>query len=235
MLSLRISSSIAALAALAALVLALAPSALAEPPASYPAAGRILATQVTIRAAPASDSRPVLRLSQFRRDFRPQIVLALRHIEDEEGTVWYELNLPMRPNGRTGWVRGDLVSLRPVERRIVIGRRARVLGVWQGERRIFRTRVAVGAPGTETPLGTFYVTAELPNPSATALGRYAIETSAYSKLSDWPGGGVVGIHGTYMPWLLGKAVSHGCVRVSNPAALALGSLVSPGTPIHIIP
>jgi hypothetical protein len=33
-------------------------------------------------------------------------------------------------------------------------------------------------------------------PSGTIHGRDAIGTSAYSRLSDWPGGGVIGIHGT---------------------------------------
>ena len=35
------------------------------------------------------------------------------------------------------------------------------------------------------------------------LGAFAFETSGYSKLSDWPGGGVVGVHGTNTPWLIG--------------------------------
>src|ERR671933_115137 len=66
----------------------------------------------------------------------------------------------------------------------------------------------------ETPLGLFYVAAKY-DPRDAFLGPFAFETSAYSRLSDWPGGGIVGIHGTSMPQLLGQAVSHGCVRVSN--------------------
>jgi lipoprotein-anchoring transpeptidase ErfK/SrfK len=50
---------------------------------------------------------------------------------------------------------------------------------------------------------------------------------------DWPGGGVVDIHGTSLPWLLGRAVSHGCVRVSNATALRLAALVPLGTPVEI--
>jgi lipoprotein-anchoring transpeptidase ErfK/SrfK len=65
------------------------------------------------------------------------------------------------------------------------------------------------------------------------LGAYAFETSAYSKLSEWPGGGIIGLHGTSMPWLLGKPVSHGCVRMSNLAALRLKRLTRAGTPLRI--
>ena len=84
----------------------------------------------------------------------------------------------------------------------------------------------------ETPLGRFYVIAKF-RPTAPILGAYGFETSAYSKLSEWPGGGVVGIHGTNTPSLLGQAVSHGCVRVANEAILRLKELVPVGTPIRI--
>ena len=35
------------------------------------------------------------------------------------------------------------------------------------------------------------------------------------------------------PWLLGKAISHGCVRVANSTAAALKRLAPVGTPIFI--
>jgi len=62
-----------------------------------------------------------------------------------------------------------------------------------------------------------------------------LETSAYSKLSDWPGGGLAGIHGTDRPDLLGQAVSHGCVRVSNSVARELERLAPLGTLIDLLP
>ena len=71
-------------------------------------------------------------------------------------------------------------------------------------------------------------------PTAPILGAYAFETSAYSKLSDWPGGGVVGVHGTPWPWLLGQAVSHGCVRMANADVRWLRSRMPPGTPVKIV-
>ena len=66
------------------------------------------------------------------------------------------------------------------------------------------------------------------------LGAYAFETSGYSKLSDWPGGGVVGVHGTNTPWLIGQAVSHGCVRLRNSDIVALRRYVRAGTPVKIV-
>ena len=98
---------------------------------------------------------------------------------------------------------------------------------------MLRTRVAVGKPGAETPLGRFFVTAKF-RPTLPVLGAYAFETSAHSRLTDWPGGGIVGIHGTPTPSVLGHAVSHGCVRVHNDVIVRLKQLVPLGTPITVM-
>jgi lipoprotein-anchoring transpeptidase ErfK/SrfK len=100
---------------------------------------------------------------------------------------------------------------------------------------LLRAPVAVGKPGAETPLGqNFYVQWRFV-PADPFYGSYALETSAYSKLSDWPGGGVVGIHGTNEPQLVGQAVSHGCIRMRNDDVAKLRSLAPLGTPIDILP
>ena len=138
-----------------------------------------------------------------------------------------------RPNGRIGWVKAAAVQMRPVRRSIVIDLSARKLRVLERGKTRFVTRVAVGRRGMETPTGNFYLTATF-KPKERFLGAYAFETSAYSKLSEWSGGGVVGLHGTSMPWLLGQAVSHGCVRMSNAAALVLKRLTRAGTPLKIV-
>ena len=47
-------------------------------------------------------------------------------------------------------------------------------------------------------------------------GPLAFGTSARSPtLTDWPGGGYVGIHGTDQPEILPGRVSHGCIRMRN--------------------
>ena len=65
-------------------------------------------------------------------------------------------------------------------------------------------------------------------------GPWAFGTSAYSVLSDWPGGGVVGIHGTNRPQLIPGRPSHGCIRVPNRKILQLVTLMPLGTPIRIL-
>jgi len=94
--------------------------------------------------------------------------------------------------------------------------------------------VAIGAPGMPTPLGLFYVQDGFRPTADPILGAYAFETSAYSRLSEWPGGGVVGVHGTDTPALIGQAVSHGCVRLRNADIEYLRTRVPPGTPVKIV-
>jgi lipoprotein-anchoring transpeptidase ErfK/SrfK len=202
-------------------------------PASYPAAGELVATRVAARTAPDRSAKVVRLLQQFRSDYRVQIVLALGQTTVADGTAWYKLNLPMRPNGTVGWIPAGTATLKPTRNRIVVHRGLRRIELLRDGKQLLSAKVAVGAPGRETPLGEFYVTARFV-PDDAFLGAFAFETSAYSRLTEWPGGGIVGIHGTSKPWLLGQAVSHGCVRVSNQIALALKRLAPVGTPISIV-
>jgi lipoprotein-anchoring transpeptidase ErfK/SrfK len=52
-------------------------------------------------------------------------------------------------------------------------------------------------------------------------------------VSDWPGGGVVGIHGTDQPELIPGRPSHGCIRVRNADMATLYRLTPVGTPVVI--
>jgi lipoprotein-anchoring transpeptidase ErfK/SrfK len=230
----------AVLAALLPALLAFVPVAPAQPAATLAKRVSVVGSgelnwDVAVRAAPRSDARRVTVLRQFRRDYRPQVVLALAQRNDPETDEpsWYRICVPGRPNGRTGWIPAEAADLRPVDELIHIDLSARTLELWSKRRLVLKTRVAVGRPGMETPRGLYYVTWTLV-PRTPVLGKFAFETSAYSKLSEWPGGGIVGIHGTYEPQLLGQAVSHGCVRVSNRDILRLRTRVGLGTPIQIV-
>jgi lipoprotein-anchoring transpeptidase ErfK/SrfK len=201
--------------------------------AKYPKAGVILWRMLAAHSKPTESSRTIKVFPQFRKDFRPTTLLVLGERRGAKGIRWLKLSMPMRPNGRVGWVKAVAVQTRPVRRSIVIDLSSRKLRVLERGTTRFATRVAIGRPGMETPTGNFYLTATF-KPKERFLGAFAFETSAYSKLSEWPGGGVVGLHGTAMPWLLGQRVSHGCVRMSNAAALVLKRLTPAGTPLRIV-
>jgi hypothetical protein len=219
------------------LVTASAVHAARESAVRLPAAGVLLASRAAVRAAPSAQARVVRTLNQFRLDSQFQILLAVKARRGSNGAWWYLLSLPGRPNGQRGWVRGDLVDLRRVENRIVVHVSSRTIEVRRiaDRKLLLRSVVAVGKSGAETPLGRdFFVQARFA-PGDPFFGPFVLETSAYSRLSDWPGGGLAGIHGTDRPDLLGQAVSHGCVRVSNAVDRALARLAPLGTPVDLLP
>ena len=130
--------------------------------------------------------------------------------------------------------REALGPLRRVNTRLVVNRKRLRATLYRAGREIWSSRVGIGAPGTPTPRGSFYVRERLRVPPGTIYGPWAFGTSAYSVLSDWPGGGVVGIHGTDRPDLIPGRPSHGCVRVPNRAIRRLARLMPVGTPVRIL-
>lgn len=191
--------------------------------------------RAAVRSAPASSSPAVARLRLDTEDGYPEVYLALRSAVGAGGRVWIQVRLPMRPNGRTGWVpREALASMRLVTTQLQIDRRRLRATLYRGGRRVWSAPVGVGKASSPTPAGRFWIRERLKGlGGGTVYGPLAFGTSAYSRLSDWPGGGVVGIHGTNQPGLIPGRPSHGCVRIRNPDILRLGRLMPVGTPVLI--
>jgi lipoprotein-anchoring transpeptidase ErfK/SrfK len=100
--------------------------------------------------------------------------------------------------------------------------------------RFLRAPVAVGQPRWPTPRGRFYIRNKLVRYRSSFYGPLAFGTSARSNvLTDWPGGGFVGIHGTDRPEQVPGRISHGCIRMRNPDIVRLGRLMPVGTPLTI--
>lgn len=201
--------------------------------ADFPAAGTLAIPAVRVRMRPDPRARTLRIMRQFRRDFRPQEIFAVASRVGSDGRSWYWISVPGRPNGRMGWIPSWSVDLRPTVAKVAVHRRSRRIDLFWHGKRVWHAIVAVGARGMETPLGLYYAAARFVPHDDPYLSVFAVETSGYSKLTEWPGGGVFGIHGTPEPWLLGKAVSHGCIRVSARTARMLRRYVPLGTPIVI--
>ena len=184
---------------------------------------------------PARTSRRIARLHHVTEDGFPEVYLVLRSFTDPDQRTWLEVRVPMRPNGRTGWVMASaLRPLRVVRTRLVVNRRQLRATLYNSGRRVWQSRVGIGKPTTPTPAGHFWIRERIviPDPSGS-YGPVAFGTSAYSRLAGWPGGGVVGIHGTNEPELIPGRPSHGCVRVPNRLIRRLARLMPVGTPIWI--
>ena len=149
--------------------------------------------------------------------------------------TWYRVQLPLRPNGVTGFVRAARVRVGTVHTRIVVDVSARRLTLYRSGRRVLSTPVAVGSSATPTPTGSYYVNQRLiPADAAGPYGPAALGISAFSNvLTGWTQGGPVAIHGTNEPWSIGRAVSNGCIRVRNPVLRRLFAAANAGTPVLI--
>jgi hypothetical protein len=193
-------------------------------------------SRAAIRRDPAESSRRLASLHLFTEDGYPEVYLARRSHLDADGRVWIQVRIPARPNGRRGWVpRTTLGPFHAVTKALVIDRRRSRATLRRAGKRIWRAPVGHGAPGMPTPAGHFYIREKIRNIGGSPIyGPWAFGTSAYSSLSEWPGGGVVGIHGTNQPELIPGRPSHGCVRVRNRAVIRLARLMPIGTPVRIL-
>jgi lipoprotein-anchoring transpeptidase ErfK/SrfK len=152
--------------------------------------------------------------------------------------AWYEIYLPMRPNGATGWIRARDVSVRLNPYRIEIDLSRNRLTVLDSGQKIMGEPVAAGTGGTPTPTGLFYTTILVkPLDPGGAYGPFAYGLSAYSEvLFTFAGGdGQVAIHGTNDPSSIGNDVSHGCIRMNNAAITKMSKFLPLGTPVDIRP
>jgi len=144
------------------------------------------------------------------------------------------------------------------ERRLVLDRHRRLLMVLENGKERHRYSVAVGMPGWETPVGQFKVIEKTANPvwehPATGVkikpgpdnplgsrwigfhrdcrGRKGFNGLEHLELK---GCVIAGFHGTPNRASIGRAVSHGCVRLYDENVQELFELVRIGTEVTVLP
>lgn len=144
------------------------------------------------------------------------------------------------------------------DRYLVLDRRQRRLSVFEAGQERRRFPVGVGRPGWETPVGHFSVIELAVNPTweHPATGRRIPPGASNPLGSRWIGfyrdckGRVgfngtehlvvkgcvsAGFHGTPQRDSVGRAVSHGCVRLLDEHVRELFDLVQLGTPVTVLP
>jgi lipoprotein-anchoring transpeptidase ErfK/SrfK len=148
---------------------------------------------------------------------------------------WYHVQLPIRPNGVTGFVRAQDVELAAVRTRIQIDLSARRVTLFRDGKEVLHSVAAIGSPATPTPTGRFYVNQRLiPADGSGPFGPGAVGISAFSDvLTGWTQGGPIALHGTNRPDLIGRAVSNGCIRLENPVIRRIFAAALAGTPVII--
>jgi lipoprotein-anchoring transpeptidase ErfK/SrfK len=189
------------------------------------------------REKPDPKAKRVAKLTLKTPEKTDDLVFVLQRTE-VDGQEWLRVRLPVRPNNTTGWVPADALSdLQPVNTWLRISTKTFKLTLVKNGKRVFSARVGVGQSQWPTPKGQFYIRAKLKGygGKGSFYGPLAYVTSATSdQLTDWPGGGLVGLHGTTLPNLIPGRISHGCVRMKNADILKLEKLMPPvGTPITV--
>jgi lipoprotein-anchoring transpeptidase ErfK/SrfK len=216
--------------------------ALAGPPAEVPLSGvgnlsrwAYVLEPATVREEPSTTAPRIGLLPTVTPEGETNLVLAYASARDADDRLWVKVPLASLPNGRSGWVPRDAVGdFHRIRTHLVIDRSKLRAFLLRDGRSVFTTRIGVGRLRWPTPAGEFYIRVRLSHFDDPFYGPVAFGTNARSPtLTDWPKGGVVGIHGTDAPQLLPGRVSHGCIRMRNAAIRRLARLMPLGTPVSI--
>lgn len=109
-------------------------------------------------------------------------------------------------------------------RRIVIDIDRHTLTLYVNDEAVKEYPVCVGTPETPTPVGEWLIVHKSMN-WGDGFGTRWLGLNV-----PW---GIYGVHGTNKPWSIGRAESHGCVRMHNHDVEELYPLVSHGVPVRI--
>lgn len=215
-----------------------APRPIASRPTTKEAWTARVILPVNARSAPKASAKKISKLSTAAPyDGGPHVLLVLGVRTTKADGVWYRVLLTSRPNTAAGWVPDEAVRVTRTPYRVAVRLGTRKLQLFKAGKVVGSWTVSVGTPTNPTPTGRFAVSEIVKQAKPNGFyGTYIITLSAHSlNLSEFDGGdGRVALHGTNRASLLGQAVSHGCVRLSNPVATKLGRTVPPGAPVDIL-
>jgi lipoprotein-anchoring transpeptidase ErfK/SrfK len=211
------------------------------PPAAEHADPPVFPTTVAVARVPAitvhetPDGAPMTVLnSPAQYSKMPQIFTVIPGPEAPPG--WLHVNLRIRPNGSTGWIRASEVSLDNHNWSIDINLTEHWATVYDGATVFAATPVVTGTGVSPTPTGDpFVVEAVWTTQPKGAYGPFIFGLSSHSDVyTEFAGGdGQIGLHGTNQPQLLGTSASHGCVRFPNDVILSMARALPMGVPVHI--
>ena len=121
-------------------------------------------------------------------------------------------------------------------RRLVISIPDRKLALFEDGRVVKVYPIAVGKQSTPSPNGSFHIATKVVKPTWYQPGKVVGPGPANPLGTRWMGLGYkgYGIHGTNRPRSIGKAASHGCIRMRVPDVEELFELVRVGDPVDLV-
>lgn len=194
-----------------------------------------LTRTASARSAPSPAARVVARVDGLTPEGTTNVVLVRRYARGSDRRPWVLAQIAGRRSGLSGWIPRSAIGPGGETRtRLIVDRARLTLTLVRARRVVMRAPVGIGRSAYPTPPGRYYVRSRLTRYASPAYGPLAFGTSAQSDLSDWPGGGFIGIHGTDRPGLIPGRISHGCIRMRNADILRLGRLLPVGTPLTVL-
>ena len=96
--------------------------------------------------------------------------------------------------------------------------------------------VAIGKPSTPSPTGTFTIARRVKNPIYSHNGKTVLPGPGNPVGTRWMGLNIkgYGIHGTNEPKSIGKAASHGCIRMAKKDLEEMYAMVSVGDTVELV-
>jgi lipoprotein-anchoring transpeptidase ErfK/SrfK len=120
-------------------------------------------------------------------------------------------------------------------RRIVVSIPDRKLAVLEDDRVVKVYATAVGAPKSPSPVGSFTIVTQIPEPTWYTKGRVVPPGKSNPLGTRWLGLSKkgYGIHGTNAPKSIGRNASHGCIRMRNRDVEELFEMVAAGDVVDL--
>jgi lipoprotein-anchoring transpeptidase ErfK/SrfK len=121
-------------------------------------------------------------------------------------------------------------------RRLIISIPDRKIALLEDGRVVKVYPIAVGKQSTPSPNGSFHIATQVVKPTWYQPGKVVGPGPANPLGTRWMGLGYkgYGIHGTNRPRSIGKAASHGCIRMRNQDVEELFALVEVGDAVDLV-
>lgn len=120
-------------------------------------------------------------------------------------------------------------------RRIVVSFPDRKLVLLEGDQVLKIYDIAVGKPSTPSPSGEYKIVSHIANPTWYGPHKVVGPGPGNPVGTRWMGLSLkgYGIHGTNAPGSIGKAASHGCIRMRNRDVEELFRMVDVGVAVEL--
>lgn len=122
-------------------------------------------------------------------------------------------------------------------RRVLINVPAMRLEMFEDGQLVKSYGISVGKPATRTPLGTFQIVTKVKNPTWYGPNKEVVKPGRNNPVGTrWIGLDLkgYGIHGTKEPKSIGRAASHGCIRMRNIDVEDLFARIQIGDQVEIL-